>query len=244
MTSCAPTASSDSASAATVAVVAVDGTTTCGSRWLDEETKTLISVWGEENVQQQLDGAVRNKVVYEQVAKKMNNYGYKRDRLQCRNKIKNLKKEYRTVKDHNNETGRGRKTCKFFEELDEILGHRPASTPRVLVDTGRHHDIDHQITGRHHDTERHHNIDHQDTGQHHDTGRHHDIDGESDDNTGQEADTNGITLYNIHCHYIGLERTLYRGHAMGLGYPSPEDLGLTIDSSISLGGPPVFHSLV
>ena len=38
------------------ATVAVDG--------LDEETKTLIS--GEENVQQQLDGAV---------AKKMNNYG-------------------------------------------------------------------------------------------------------------------------------------------------------------------------
>ena len=72
MTSCAPTASSDSASAATVGVVAVDGTTTCGSRWLDEETKTLISVWGEENVQQQLDSAVRNKVVYEQVAKKMN----------------------------------------------------------------------------------------------------------------------------------------------------------------------------
>ena len=46
------------------ATVAVDG--------LDGETKTLIS--GEENVQQQLDGAV---------AKKM--------RLQCRSKIKNLK---------------------------------------------------------------------------------------------------------------------------------------------------------
>ena len=105
--------------------------------WLDDETKTLISVWGEENVQQQLDGAVRNKTVYEQVAKKMNNYGYKRDWVQCRNKIKNLKKEYRTVKDHNNETGRGRKTCKFFEELDEILGHRPASTPHMLLDTGR-----------------------------------------------------------------------------------------------------------
>ena len=164
-------------------------------------------------------------------------------------------KNYRTVKDHNNETGRGRKTCKFFEELDEILGHRPASTPHVLVDTGRHHDIDHQVTGRHHDTRqrhdidhldtgqhhdtgRHHDIDHQvtgrhhdtgqrhdidhlDTGQHHDTGRHHDIDGESDDNTGQEADTNGITLYNIHCHYIGLERTLYRGHCMRRDWDIP-----------------------
>ena len=47
-----------------------------------------------------------------------------------------MKKSYRDVKDHNSETGRGRKTCKFYEELDEILGHRPATTPAVLLDTG------------------------------------------------------------------------------------------------------------
>lgn len=40
------------------------------------------------------------------------------------------------MKDHNDETGRGRKTCKFYKELDTILGHRPASVPTVLVDTG------------------------------------------------------------------------------------------------------------
>ena len=84
--------SSASATNSTTTVAVVPLTTTCGSRWLDDETKTLISVWGEENVQQQLDGAVRNKTVYEQVAKKMNNYGYKRDWVQCRNKIKNFKK--------------------------------------------------------------------------------------------------------------------------------------------------------
>ena len=36
---------------------------------------------------------------------------------------------YIETKDHNGETGRGRKTCKFYRELDEILGHMPASTP-------------------------------------------------------------------------------------------------------------------
>ena len=40
------------------------------------------------------------------------------------------------MKDHNGETGRGRKTCKYFKELDAILGHRPASVPAVLLDTG------------------------------------------------------------------------------------------------------------
>ena len=40
------------------------------------------------------------------------------------------------MKDHNGQTGRGRKTCKYYKELDDILGHRPASLPPVLLDTG------------------------------------------------------------------------------------------------------------
>lgn len=114
-----------------------DATGTCGSRWLDEETKTLISLWGEDNIQCQLDGAVRNKTIYQKIAKLMKDHGYTRDWVQCRNKIKNLKKDYRIVKDNNDETGRARKTCKYFDELDVILGHRPASIPAVLIDTGR-----------------------------------------------------------------------------------------------------------
>jgi len=30
---------------------------------------------------------------------------------------------------------RGRKTCKFYKELDNILGHRPASVPTALLNT-------------------------------------------------------------------------------------------------------------
>ena len=104
--------------------------------WTDNEVKALIGLWGESDVQEELDGAVRNKVVYEEIAKKMRQQGYNRDWGQCRNKIKNLKKEYRVVKDNNKETGRGRKTCKFFSELDRILGHRPATVPASLLDTG------------------------------------------------------------------------------------------------------------
>lgn len=55
--------------------------------WLDEGTKTSLSVWGEENIQHQLDGAVRNKTIYKRIAKEMREHGYKREWLQCRNKI-------------------------------------------------------------------------------------------------------------------------------------------------------------
>ena len=107
-----------------------------GFAWSDNEVKALLAVWGENNVQEELDGAVRNKAVFMNISKKLKEMGFDRDWQQCRVKIKNLKKSYRDVKDHNNETGRGRKTCKYYKELDEILGHRPASTPAVLLDTG------------------------------------------------------------------------------------------------------------
>ena len=75
-------------------------------------------------------------MVYEEISRKMKEQGYNRDTEQCRDKGKNLKKQYREVKDNNKETGRGRKSCKFFNELDSILGHRPATVPPTLLDTG------------------------------------------------------------------------------------------------------------
>ena len=107
-------------------------TTNRDCAWSDDEVKALLTVWGESNIQEELDGAVRNKTVFVHISKKLSELGHDRDWQQCRVKVKNLKKKYREVKDHNGETGRGRKTCKFFKELDAILGHRPASVPWTL----------------------------------------------------------------------------------------------------------------
>ena len=64
----------------------------------------------------------------------MKEKGFSRDAEQCKAKIKNLKTKYRQVKDNNNKTGRGRKTFKYYDELDVVLGHRPASRPPVVLD--------------------------------------------------------------------------------------------------------------
>ena len=95
----------------------------------------LIELWGEEGVQDQLEGCKRNKSVYERIARGMLEAGYERTGDPCRDKVKKLKGEYRKVTDSNGETGRGRKTCKFFDEMDAILGNRPATRPSVVVDT-------------------------------------------------------------------------------------------------------------
>ncbi len=59
-----------------------------GSAWSDAEIVALISTWGEADIQEQLDGATRNKSIFIKISEKMKESGYDRDWLQCRAKIK------------------------------------------------------------------------------------------------------------------------------------------------------------
>ena len=63
--------------------------------WSAQETRVLVSIWGEAEVQSQLDGVVRNKVVYETMSREMKILGFTTTWQQCRTKIKNLTKKYR-----------------------------------------------------------------------------------------------------------------------------------------------------
>ena len=103
--------------------------------WNDKETLSLIEFWGDESIQSMLEGCTRNKHVYERLASEMDEAGYNRSWTQCRDKLKKLKGDYKKVKDHNDETGRGRKTWKFFESMDSILGTKPAFQPETIIDT-------------------------------------------------------------------------------------------------------------
>ena len=92
-------------------------------------------MWGEEDVQAQLEGCKRNKSVYERLAKRMLPE-FSRSGTQCREKMKKLRNEYKKIKDSNGKTGRERKSMKFFEQLNDILGTRPATRPALLIDSG------------------------------------------------------------------------------------------------------------
>ena len=66
--------------------------------WNEDVTKALIGIWGQESVQSQLDSVVRNRAIYEKVAKKLEEAGYERTWQQCRTKIRNLTQKYRKVR--------------------------------------------------------------------------------------------------------------------------------------------------
>ena len=61
--------------------------------------------------------------------------GYERTAVQCRDKIKKLRAEYKRAKDHNGLTGLGTKKWRYYDQLDAILGNRPASRPPIVLDT-------------------------------------------------------------------------------------------------------------
>ena len=67
--------------------------------------------------------------------------GYNRTLVQRRDKIKKVRAEYRKVKDHNSESGRERKDLSYFDKLDAILGHRPATQPGTSNPVGEEANI-------------------------------------------------------------------------------------------------------
>ncbi|XP_064367195.1 bifunctional phosphoribosylaminoimidazole carboxylase/phosphoribosylaminoimidazole succinocarboxamide synthetase isoform X5 [Dromaius novaehollandiae] len=93
-----------------------------GKHWTVNEVRALIRIWSDKSIQQQLEGTVRNKRIFEQVAARLQNFGIDRDWKQCRTKYKNLKHEYKSVKSAQ-DSGSTSKSMKFFNELDAILGH-------------------------------------------------------------------------------------------------------------------------
>ena len=109
--------------------------TTRSASWSDKEIRALISEWSEEKIQEELEGSTRNKQIYAKIAAGMKKQGYIRDWKHCRDKIKNLKTQYKKTKDCSKKTGTGRVVCKFFKELDEVLGPRPTSQPPNLYES-------------------------------------------------------------------------------------------------------------
>lgn len=66
--------------------------------WTAAETKALISVWGEANMQDQLDSVKQNKDIYERIASELSAQGWEESWKQCRVKVKNLTQRYRKVR--------------------------------------------------------------------------------------------------------------------------------------------------
>ena len=69
-----------------------------GAGWTDESTRALLSIWGQQNIQQQLDGVKRNTYIYDKISSELSDVSYEFTTKQCRTKVKNLIQSYRKVR--------------------------------------------------------------------------------------------------------------------------------------------------
>ena len=46
-------------------------TSTAGEPWSDAEVRVLLSIWGDQSVQDKLDKVIRNKVIYDKIASQL-----------------------------------------------------------------------------------------------------------------------------------------------------------------------------
>ncbi|XP_063314109.1 bifunctional phosphoribosylaminoimidazole carboxylase/phosphoribosylaminoimidazole succinocarboxamide synthetase isoform X2 [Pelobates fuscus] len=103
-----------------------------GKHWTTEEVKALITIWYDHDIRKQLEGTVRNRRIFEHIARLLQNLGIERDWRQCRTKYKNLKHEYIVTK-RALESGYANKTMKFFYILDDILQNKVSELPSLSV---------------------------------------------------------------------------------------------------------------
>ncbi|XP_050783036.1 zinc finger and SCAN domain-containing protein 29-like [Gopherus flavomarginatus] len=114
--------------------------------WSNGELLDLISVWGEEAVQSQLRSSRRNYDTFGQVSKAMLERSHDRDAVQCRVKVKELRSAYCKARKGNCRSGAAPTTCRFYKELDAILGGDPTANPRTTMDTSEQREEEEEET--------------------------------------------------------------------------------------------------
>ena len=95
----------------------------------------LIRIWSDSTVQSRLDGASRTADIWGDVAGRLRAAGFDRTSKQCKDKMKNLKQYYKDLKDGHNRSGHDRSNWPYYDLMDDVLGDRPSTRPRNVIDT-------------------------------------------------------------------------------------------------------------
>ncbi|CAK9202390.1 unnamed protein product [Sphagnum troendelagicum] len=98
-------------------------------QWSYHETKEFIAVRAE--LEKDFTQTKRNKTLWELIAAKMKEKGFRRSADQCKCKWKNLVNRYKGKETNEPDNG---KQCPFFEELDAIFKERAKSMDRMLLE--------------------------------------------------------------------------------------------------------------
>lgn len=97
-------------------------------KWTDEDVQVLLNIYAEETIQKEFECSARNARVYQKISTRLSEMGIQHSAQRCREKIKKMKQDYKKIKDYNRVNGSNRRSGKWFERLDAILGQRGADS--------------------------------------------------------------------------------------------------------------------
>ncbi|XP_055970565.1 zinc finger and SCAN domain containing 29 [Sorex fumeus] len=105
-----------------------------GIRWSRQETRALLSILGEAEYIRRLQTVHHNADVYQAVAQRMQQEGFRRTERQCRSKFKVLKALYLKAYVAQATSSGDAPHCPFYEMLDQLLRSQTAADPGPLSD--------------------------------------------------------------------------------------------------------------
>ncbi|XP_069778921.1 uncharacterized protein [Narcine bancroftii] len=99
------------------------------SNWSDAEVRLLLDNLTQEAQEKELTGTVSNGPTYERVATVLSASGHAHTKTQVVTKLKNQRKKFHALLDHNHRSGRGRMDWKYFRQCQTIWGSSCSAEP-------------------------------------------------------------------------------------------------------------------
>lgn len=91
--------------------------------WDLEETRVLLDLLKDQRILKAIE-SVRTREIYHEISDRLKQAGYNRDWNQIRGRVKNLKFSYKKARALKEEHGQSTNTCRFYDELHELFGHK------------------------------------------------------------------------------------------------------------------------
>ncbi|XP_077255279.1 uncharacterized protein LOC143893606 isoform X1 [Temnothorax americanus] len=102
------------------------------TRWSHEAILLLLEAYRQRE-RAMYSGKISHKKAWEEIAEVINNEGYIVTAKQCTTRVNTMKRIYKNVKDHNNKSGNNKRTWKYYDVMENLLGEKPYITPMSTI---------------------------------------------------------------------------------------------------------------
>ncbi|XP_043092817.1 uncharacterized protein zgc:113263 isoform X2 [Puntigrus tetrazona] len=111
--------------------------------WTDQETQTLIRIWGEDKTQRELRGVLQNGHIFAMISKKMATHGYIRTAEQCQSRVKRLKLCFKQSYESKHIEGKEPVEFKFYKQMERIMANEEPCSSQIKEEEST--DIEYQV---------------------------------------------------------------------------------------------------